>query len=326
MSNVILAFKTLWAMDECIRKDQGNEYRENLRKVLPHIGDAYRTDDDAFRSHLGASIIGQECARSVWYSWRWATRKAFSGQMLRLFNRGHLEEGRFIALLLTIGCEIVQQDKEGKQFRISHADGHMGGSGDGVIIHLPDLDQDRPALGEFKTHNEKSFNKLAGDNWRNYLDYTFGKNPRKEVFIGDGVKEAKPEHYTQMQIYMIKMGLSVCLYVAVNKNTDDIYCELVPLNPNHAEQFLDRGSQLVDLVQPPKKLSNSPGFFKCKFCDHIGVCHLGEVAEKNCRTCAFSRPLREQEGGKWYCTMNEKEIDKARQLTGCDHYTVKPGI
>lgn len=326
MGIITIPYETLRRMDDCIRADQGNAYRANLKLVLPHIGDAYRADDDAFRSHLGASILGRECGRDIWYSWRWATKKSFGGQMLRLFNRGHLEEGRFIALLLTIGCQIYQQDKDGKQFRISHVDGHLGGSGDGVVIGLPDLPAQTAALGEFKTHNEKSFNKLAGDNWREHLDYQLGRSKKAVQFSGDGVKESKPEHYVQMQTYMRKMGLGVALYVAVNKNTDDIYCELVPLDVRYADQFLQRGETLVDLTAPPKRLSESPGFWKCKFCDHMGVCHLGKAPERNCRTCAFSTPIRGEPDGKWRCNMREANIDKGQQLVGCEHYSVKPGM
>lgn len=322
MALVTIPYETLRRMDQRIRGDQGNAYRNNLKRVLPHIGDAYRSDEDAFRSHLGASIIGRECARDIWYSWRWATKKLFSGQMLRLFNRGHIEEGRFIALLLTIGCQVYQQDGDGKQYRIAHADDHMGGSGDGVVIGLPDLVAGQPALGEFKTHNEKSFSELAGSNWRKHLDYKLGLSKTAIQFDGAGVRDAKPEHYSQMQVYMRKMQLAVCLYVAVNKNTDDIYCELVALDSTHADVMLERGDKLVDMPGPPKGISESPGYYKCKFCDHMGVCHLSAAPERNCRTCAFSTPVRGETGGKWYCRLREVPIDKSIQLVGCEHYAV----
>jgi hypothetical protein len=328
MPAITIPYETLRRMDACIREDQGNRYRANLKKVLPHINDAYRDDEDSFRSHLGASILGQECGRSIWYDWRWATKSKFSGAMLRLFNRGHLEEGRFIALLLTMGCEVYQQDSNGKQFRISHADGHMGGSGDGVVIGIPEVQPGMPVLGEFKTHNEKSFVKLAGENWRNHLDYRFGfrKIAKDTTFDGEGVKEAKPEHYTQMQIYMRKMGIALTLYVAVNKNTDDIYCELVPLNVPYADQMLGRGETLVDAIQPPPRISNTPGYWKCKFCDHLPVCHLDQPPERNCRTCAFSSPVRGEPGGQWLCRMREVRIPKDIQLVGCEQYVQKQGF
>ena len=272
---------------------------------------------------MGASLIGGECARAIWYGFHWVTKPRFSGQTLRLFNRGHLEEGRFIALLLMINCQVFQQDEHGKQYRISHAEGHFGGSGDGVVVGLPDLQPGIPALSEFKTHGEKSFVALAGKNWRKYVKGLLEGKPIP--FEGEGVRLAKFEHYVQMQTYMRKMGLAVALYVAVNKNTDDIYMELVPLDTATADQFLDRGEKLVWMQEPPKKLNSSPGFFGCTFCDHKPVCHkIGKaVPEVNCRTCTHSAPVA---GAEWMCKVRCQTIPKEVQLTGCPSYERNPVI
>jgi hypothetical protein len=316
---VTLAYKTMAAIDAAIEADQGASFRRWLGKVLPHIGDAYRGEEEGHRSHLGASILGQECARAVWYNFHWTTRSNFPGRILRLFNRGHLEEGRIIALLLMIGCEVFQQDAEGKQYRISFAEGHAGGSGDGVTLKLPDLPAETAVLDEFKTHGETSFVELAGKlpEWRKHL-----QDPQRNPFTGKGVRAAKFEHYVQMQLYMRKMGLAVALYVAVCKNTDDLYMELVFLDTAIADQFLDRGEQLVWLPEPPKRISESPGFWKCRFCDHKPVCHLKAAPDVNCRTCVNSTPIA---GAKWYCgsqtsPCGNAPIDKDRQLVGCDQY------
>lgn len=293
----MLAKKTVDLIDSTVKKDQGSRFREYLGKVIPHVGDAYRPGNDGHRGHMGASLIGGECARSIWYNFRWATKSNFDGRILRLFNRGHLEEARFIAMLLMIGCEVYQQDANGKQFRISHAEGHFGGSGDGVAIGLPDLPPGTPALTEFKTHSEKSFVELKLK----------------------GVREAKFEHYVQMNVYMRKMALAVGLYLAVNKNTDELYGEILFLDSEIADQFLDRGNTLVWMRSPPSKLNESPGFFKCRFCDHRPVCHLKAEPDRNCRTCEHSIP---SESGTWVCKLGTPTvIEKEIQLVGCNHYS-----
>ncbi|MEO5365362.1 MAG: oxidoreductase, partial [Magnetococcus sp. WYHC-3] len=46
---------------------------------------AYEADaGSGFRPHLGASLIGKECDRSLWLDFRWAARARFGGRMLRL--------------------------------------------------------------------------------------------------------------------------------------------------------------------------------------------------------------------------------------------------
>lgn len=295
MPNVILATHTIAKIDAMVKADQGSAFRGWLGKVIGHIGDAYRVGDEGHRSHMGASLIGGECARAIWYNFHWATRSNFEGRIIRLFNRGHLEEARFISMLLMIGCNIYQQDEKGNQFRISHAEGHFGGSGDGIAIGIPDLPPGTAALTEFKTHNDKSFAELKAK----------------------GVRDAKFEHYVQMNVYMRKMGLAAALYLAVNKNTDELYGEIILLDTSVADQFLDRGEKIVWMDEPPSKMNESPGFYKCRFCDHRPVCHLKAAPDKNCRTCAYSGPVK---NSKWVCRLHDQHIDKEVQLIGCKDY------
>lgn len=321
MGHLIHALKTMRKIDEMIEADQGASFRGWEGRVLPHIGDAYRDDpEDGHRPHLGASILGDTCARKIWLGFHWATKGNFEGRILRLFNRGHLEEGRIIALLLMIGCEVWQQDANGKQFRISWADGHCGGSGDGVGKGLPDLEPDMPFINEYKTHGEKSFIELAGKlpDWRKYV-------AGKGKFTGKGVKVAKPEHYTQMQLYMRKMSIPVALYVAVNKNTDDLYMEIIYLNPEYADQYLDRGENIVQMEKAPKRINSSPGFFLCRFCDQRPVCHLNAEVDLNCRTCQFSSPIAGTDG-TWTCSKHKMDLSVKKQLVGCPDWYEDDGL
>lgn len=291
------AVKTKELIDKMMYADQGASFRMWSGRVLPHIEDAYRGEDSPFRTHLGASMIGRECAREIWYGFRWAKKPKFDGRMLRLFNRGHLEEGRFIAMLLMIGMRVFQQDENGHQFRISEFGGHFGGSGDGVGVNCPDLPEGEIALCEFKTHGEKSFIKL------------------KSV----GLREAKPEHYIQMQVYMTKMGYRYGLYVAVNKNNDELYCAIVVNDGVTGESYIDRGRNIIFTTQAPSKICKSAVMFKCKFCDYKEICHYGDDVEINCRTCEHSYPM---EDGTWRCRINNDSVLlKEQQLIGCSNYS-----
>lgn len=295
MAAIIYATKTYAAIDHNIFEDQGARYRMALGKVIPHMADAYRGEDGGFRSHLGASMIGRPCAREIWYGFRWAHKPKFGSRMLRLFNRGHLEEARFIAMLLAIGVQVYQQDANGNQFRISDVGGHFGGSGDGVAIGIPDLPAGRPCLLEFKTHGSKSFVKLAAS----------------------GVQVAKPEHYAQMQTYMRKMNLMYAFYGAVNKDNDELHLEILMLDPLHADQFLDRGRQIIMMRQPPERINKSPAWYECKYCDMKDICHYDAPVERNCRTCYHVQVI---DNGTWVCGQTGEIRDKEQQLAGCGDY------
>lgn len=319
---IYLADKTIAKIGQHMLADQGASFRVWSGKILPHMDDAYRGEEEPFRSHMGASLIGRQCAREVWLSWHWAYKKKFDGRMLRLFNRGHLEEARFLAMLQMIGVQTANQDENGKQYRISDCGGHFGGSGDGMGFGLPDLKTGTVCLFEFKTHSDKSFIKLAGSNWKEYVDAVI--EGKKGFFKGSGVKVAKPEHYTQMQIYMRKMGYAVTLYAACNKNDDSVYMELVLLDEDHADKYLDLAERLVTSPTPPRKLGNSIGWHECKFCDLKRVCHGAEEPAVNCRTCKYAVPVMGQ--GEWGCNFNGKILTKQQQFLGCTEYVVNPNL
>lgn len=302
---MIPATKTLAAINAALEYDQGARFRELERINLPLIEDAYRGKEDNRRNHLGASILGQDCHRSTWYTYRWATEKTFDGRLLRLFNRGHLEEARFISLLQMIGVQVWSIDEATKkQIRISGEDNHFGGSLDAVLVGIPDLPEGVPCLGEFKTHNDKSFKYL----------------------VANGLLQAKWAHYIQMQVYMGKLGLSYGLYCAVNKNDDEIYLTLVPFAPVDYQNAIDLAHKIVWSTDPPQKISNNPSWYKCSYCDHKQLCHYKEVPSPSCRTCRFSRPgtLAEGAEGRWHCgnrlSLKYGFIDEIAQKEMCTHY------
>lgn len=343
MSSITLATRTLQTFHECVTRDQGAKWRGYLRQVMPALEDAYREKEDGFRSHMGASLIGRDCAREIWYGFRWVQKPKFEGRMIRLFNRGHMEEGRMIALLLTAGIQVYQQDGEGKQFRISEFGGHFGGSGDGVGVGFPDLQAGQPALTEFKTHNEKSFIKLAGKSWNAFFKGLIDPTAPQIPFDGAGVREAKYEHWVQMQVYMRKMGLACAVYFAVCKNDDHIYAELVYLDPVKADEYITRAGNIIPLYSPPKRIAESLGAYACTFCDYKEVCKMGKAPERNCRTCSYSSV--DMNNGTWHCDNKDRQmtmlfgpspevsvegetfqLSKDRQLRGCKYYLANPNI
>ena len=218
--------------------------------------------------------------------------------MHRLFNRGHLEEPRFVALLEMIGCTVWQVDTQGKQFRIDGHRGHFGGSIDAVISGLPEMGT-APVLGEFKTHGDKSFKKL----------------------LDEGVQSAKWEHFVQMQTYMGKLKLPAALYMAVNKNDDDLYAEIVMFDQAVYERYQQRSVIVIDAVEAPKRINQSPGWFKCKFCDHKAVCHGTALPERNCRTCVH---VKVGDNKTWTCTAHGRDLSEEDQLAGCPTYVMNP--
>jgi hypothetical protein len=291
----VIAVKTLASIEEAIVYDQGARYRQLLGELMPLASDAYNPVEEGFRSHLGASQIGKECGREIWYSFRWATQERLEGRMIRLFNRGHLEEPRMLALMKLIGCQVYHQDTQGKQFRMGAGyKGHGGGSMDSVLFGVPDMPEVW-MLGEFKTHGEKSYLKLKDD----------------------GLLKSKWTHYVQTQMYMADQGLPYALYIATNKNTDDIHAEIIKADPAQAQRFNQRTVMLIDATEPPPKLGRDEADWRCSLCNHKAVCHLGKEPYRSCRMCSNSIVMDE---GKWGCKLHRIELTKEMQLRACPDY------
>ena len=262
---------------------------------------AYEADtSDGFRSHLGASLIGKECERALWYDFRWTTKAKFPGRVLRLFETGHLAEARLVQNLRRTGATVLEVDPEtGRQFRVQAHGGHFGGSLDGVAINLLEAPKTWHVL-EFKTHSAKSFADLAAKH----------------------VRQSKPQHFAQMQIYMSLTGLTRALYVAVNKDNDDLYIERVELDTAVSTRLLEKAQRVIFAATPLPRISEDPSWYQCRLCDHAEVCHGKQAAEINCRTCLHATPI----DGGWHCARHNKSLTEVNQRTACTHHLYLPPL
>lgn len=275
------------------------------------------------RTHLGASEVGGECMAEIWFNFRWVKIEELAGHMLRLLNRGHREEERFVQWLEGIGFEVRETDAEtGKQFRIKGVKGHFGGSLDSMLkpparYNIPE--EHMIWLGEFKTYNEKSFTKLAGTKpaWSQFKK---GGLHAKRVG-GDGVKKTKPQHYAQMSSYGRAYGFKYGLYCAVNKNTDELYFEIVELDWRLADDGFRKAESIINSQTVPQKVSLTETYSYCKnLCEFTDVCHRNAIPAKNCRSCINAIPV---DNGEWWCKLYSETngpIPKATIINGCESW------
>jgi hypothetical protein len=264
------------------------------------------SDDDWRRDHLGASVLGHECDRFLWLSFRWAVAEQKKGQTLRLLERGKREELWVLEDLQRIGVRVVDTQK-----RVQW--GHVGGSCDAILLGVPEA-PDVPHLGEIKTSNGKQFAKL----------------------VEQGVKRAKPEHYVQMQVYMHGLGLQWALYLSVCKDNDEIHAERVPYSAKEAQAAIDRGGRIVAMEDPPARKLDS-AFAPCMLTSKDGTqwpcrfwnqCWKGGLPAKNCRTCVSSSPTAMDDcaHGLWECDRHGKSLNPAEQRAGCSDHLSIPAI
>jgi hypothetical protein len=186
--------------------------------------------------------------------------KAFSGRTLRIFEMGHAIEEMALNWLKGAGFDIQTRHEDGRPFGFSAASGCIQGHVDGIIYSGPiEAGMAYPALWECKSMNAKA--------WKQ----TFEK----------GVRLAKPVYAVQIALYQAYMEETVpgisqnpALFTAVNKDTAEIYHELVPFDATLAQEASDRGVNILRATKAGEtgqeylpRISLDPGHFECRFCD-----------------------------------------------------------
>lgn len=257
--------------------------------------------NDAPRYHLGASVIGHNCERWLWLSFRWIAREDFDGRMLRLFRRGQLEEQQIITDMRRAGFKVNDIDMATKrQYNIS--DGHFGGSMDGIIQSGVVEAPNKQHILEIKTHSLKSYSDVE-------------KN---------GVQKSKPQHYAQMQVYMGATGIDRALYVAICKDNDSIYTERIRFDPKMYEQLTNKAQRIIAADRMPEPLSADPTWFECKFCSAHNLCHKKLPAvEVHCRSCSHVTFKRD---GTTHCAHWDAAVPNESQIEGCDAHIIHPDL
>jgi hypothetical protein len=219
------------------------------------------------RSYLGGSRLGVACERALQFEYADAPKddgRDFDGRTLRIFAAGHLFEDLAIDWLRKAGFELYTAKggrPGGEQFGFAVADGRIRGHVDGIIAAWPEgLGLEVPALWECKTMNAR--------NWR--------------ACVKEGMAKAKPVYATQIAVYQAYMEATVprisqnpALFTAINKDTAELYHELVPFDTELAQRMSDRGVRILratDAGELLPRVASNRDFFECRFCSWAERC------------------------------------------------------
>jgi len=223
--------------------------------ILAAIDAGLAADTERKREYLGASQIGDECARRIQYDLLGAPGEPFDPRTKRIFARGHIVEDLVAKWLCAAGFFVSTHKPDGGQHGFATAQGRFRGHVDGVILRGPDIPGVAyPALWENKALGAKSWADVA----------------RR------GVAAAKPVYADQIAIYQAYLNLpSPALFTAVNCDTMELHVELVPFDAARAQKASDRPVHILratDAGDLLPRVSGEPTGYPCGFCRYRTHC------------------------------------------------------
>lgn len=268
---------------------------------------------DTSRPYLGASQLGDACARKVWYGFHWVLPRSFSITSYRAIQDGHRGEQVMIEWLRKIpGVQLWTEDPEnpGQQIGFKDFAGHFRGHVDGVIEGLLQA-QKTPHVWEAKVCNETKVRKL------------------QKLILENGEKQALDAwdevYFAQAQIYMHYLGLTRHYLTVATPGVRDIVSCRTGYQPKAAQRLISLAKDLIARPRPPLKLSENAAWYQCKWCDYAPVCHGTALPAVNCRTCAHST-AQINEAAPWQCELHQRVISIREQRTGCPSHAFHPDL
>lgn len=214
-----------------------------IEKIHARLDEAILIKRDKPRTYLGASVLGTECARQIWYYIN-DPKDVEDPVTLRKFKVGHYLEPMLVELFKNAGYKLFCTGDD----QIGFEDGKIAGHADGVILGI-DGDEETPYLLEFKTANSFYF----------------------KEFQKKGIS-ANEKYLGQVQIYMNKFKLKKCLFVVMNKDTQELYLEIVNYDEFEAVRLIERGHHILSMKEAPEKHYPASNYFKCRFCQWRKTC------------------------------------------------------
>lgn len=200
-------------------------------------------NDKRTRNYIGASGIGAECLRQIWYEFKGYEAEDVPTKTRRTWAIGRHLEGLILTWLEEAGIEIARTWDDLVSEDMPYFKGHL----DSVWMK-----KGKPfAIIEIKTAKDSSFN----------------------IFVKKGLRTWNAQYYAQVQSYMGMSGIHTAYILVLNKDSSDIADELVTFDEVFYEQLRRKAFLIANIEAIPSRINNSPLWFQCKLCKFNKVCH-----------------------------------------------------
>lgn len=198
---------------------------------------------DDVRYYIGASSIGSDCLRQIWYEYKGTPSSGVPTKTRRAWAIGKTLEGLVLDWLEAAGITLVRTWWELKSAKVKIFKGHL----DAVWIKKDEAF----AIIEVKTAKDSIY----------------------KTFVSKGVKACNPQYYAQIQSYMGMSGIESAYILVLNKDNSELYDELVTFDEEFYKGLEDKALMISQSNIEPPKVNGSPYWWQCKICKFNKECH-----------------------------------------------------
>lgn len=233
--------------------------------IIPTLGDPtldairriYEQRPNDKRDYIGASSIGDPCARKLWYRFKGYHAKPFDSATQFRFEDGHRTEELMIARLRMVeGVKIWNRQEDGNQIGFSLFDGKFKGHVDGIIKGLWQSPK-TPHVLEIKcTEDLNKFRKV-----------------KHEKGDKNALKNWSETYFVQAQVYMQAFELTRHYTVVASAGGRDFDSCRTEYEAETAQRYKDRAFEIIKAEKEPQKISDKPDFYLCRWCEFGEICH-----------------------------------------------------
>ncbi len=216
------------------------------KRALTQIIERLHHEEHKIRDYIGASSIGSDCLRQIWYEFKHDEATVVPNQLQRTWDIGKILEDFVIGLLVSAGIPIIRPhaDNNYLEFQESKMPFFKG--------HCDALILEPKRILEVKTAKDSSF----------------------ILFVKHGLKKWNLRYYAQLQSYMGMSGIHEAYIIVLNKDNSEIMDELVYFDANFYGNLKLKAQVIHEAKSAPPRINGSPLWFQCKLCKFNKVCHV----------------------------------------------------
>ena len=226
------------------------------------------------RDYLGASLIGEPCARKIWYNVNGFEQSPSSHIGLMAADSGYYAEDKTAERLrLVEGIELHTHMPNGEQYGWEqpvslsadpeHTGAKMAGHYDGLIRGLLQA----PKTIHIWEHKDKDHKKFA-DFQRKKQEYG-EKNALREWNINYYAQAQVNMHFCKIDGKRVNRHYMTVSY-AGGRKYDSCRTEY---DETAAMKYIERGEKILRAIEAPPRINETPDYYLCRFCNFKGICH-----------------------------------------------------